>query len=563
MSSSILDAIQGLATPALMQTATAALGLPDKAVNAGLGAAATSLLGGLIQKSGDASVMSAVAGLISSVPADASLLANVGGLLSGGMPVSPANILGNKFLGAVAGSNAASMISGIATTSGVSTKAASGLTALAAPLVLTALRSKLGAAPSAAGLASMLTAERSSIAAAMPASLQSLYGLAGAATVAAAAATPVVAAPVVKVAAQVAAPVAVAPVVKVAAAAAPVAAAPVVAAPVAQAPAVSGQSPVVVKTAAGPVAPSAAAPVVHTASGHASAPAVVQAAAPAAVKATAPVAPVVPHAARVGHAAAHETSSTSWGALLGLFVPLALLTGLIWYWAYGTSGALSVGSAAKVVSAPVIEAAQKKVADLAQQATAPKPAAPAPTPPPAAATPAPAPAPVAAAPVAAPGPLVAMPGANGMVVYELPGGGKIEVAKDGLESKLLAFVGNKDAAVDKKLWFDFDRLSFVTASSDLTPESAAQVASAVAILKAYPNLQVKIGGYTDNQGDPAANLKLSDSRAKSVMERMTKDGIGAGRLEAEGYGEQFPIGDNATPEGRAKNRRTALSVRQK
>ena len=139
----------------------------------------------------------------------------------------------------------------------------------------------------------------------------------------------------------------------------------------------------------------------------------------------------------------------------------------------------------------------------------------------------------------------------------------MEVDKEGLEAKFIGFIVNKDAAIDNKLWFDFDHLSFITGSSDLTPDSKVQVASAVAILKAFPAVKIKIGGYTDNQGDPEANLKLSDLRANAVMAAMVASGIAADRLEAKGYGDQFPIGDNGTAEGRAKNRRTSLSVRAK
>lgn len=176
-------------------------------------------------------------------------------------------------------------------------------------------------------------------------------------------------------------------------------------------------------------------------------------------------------------------------------------------------------------------------------------------------------APKVAAPVPAPAPvstvLEPVAGAHGMLKYTLPGGTAIEVAKDGLEAKLLSFITNKDAAIDNKLWFDFDRLSFDTASSNLTAQSKAQIATAAAILKAYPAVLVKLGGYTDNQGDADANLKLSEARAKRVMDEIVADGVAAQRLEAKGYGEEFPIGDNATADGRAKNRRTSLSVRAK
>lgn len=291
----------------------------------------------------------------------------------------------------------------------------------------------------------------------------------------------------------------------------------------------------------------AAAPSVQTSSGYATAPAI--AAAPVASATTGP-AIVRPATAAVAAAeTAVEVSKGGLGLLpiLAIALPLAILTGLIWYWAYGLDGGKSAVSAAKSVVPPQVAApAAPKPAPVAAAPVAPAP---------------PAAAPVAAAPASTA--LVAVPGANGMVKYTLLNGNVIEVSKDGLESKMLAFIGNKDAAIDNKLWFDFDRLSFVTASSELTSESKAQVIAAVEILKAFPAVSVKLGGYTDNQGDPDANTKLSETRAKRVMDEMIADGIAADRLEAKGYGDQFPIADNATPEGRAKNRRTSLSIRSK
>jgi outer membrane protein OmpA-like peptidoglycan-associated protein len=101
----------------------------------------------------------------------------------------------------------------------------------------------------------------------------------------------------------------------------------------------------------------------------------------------------------------------------------------------------------------------------------------------------------------------------------------------------------------------------MSGSTDLTPGSRAQLRNVAKIMKAYPNMKVKIGGYTDNVGDPSSNMRLSDGRAKSVMAQLIRFGVLADRLEAEGYGEQHAIADNATAEGRAKNRRTALSIR--
>ena len=82
-------------------------------------------------------------------------------------------------------------------------------------------------------------------------------------------------------------------------------------------------------------------------------------------------------------------------------------------------------------------------------------------------------------------------------------------------------------------------------------------------MAAYPVVKLKIGGYTDNVGDPAANQLLSEQRAANVRDALVRLGVAQDRLAAEGYGEQFPVGDNATPEGRAMNRRISMRVVEK
>jgi outer membrane protein OmpA-like peptidoglycan-associated protein len=84
-----------------------------------------------------------------------------------------------------------------------------------------------------------------------------------------------------------------------------------------------------------------------------------------------------------------------------------------------------------------------------------------------------------------------------------------------------------------------------------------------AILKAYPNVHVTIGGYTDNTGDASANQVLSQQRADAVKGQLISMGVSADRLESQGYGEQHPVADNSTEEGRQKNRRISLTVTQK
>jgi len=146
---------------------------------------------------------------------------------------------------------------------------------------------------------------------------------------------------------------------------------------------------------------------------------------------------------------------------------------------------------------------------------------------------------------------------------KLPDGTELNVPKFGIENKLITFLNDSSKAVDTTTWFNFDRLLFDTGQATLQPSSQEQLNNIATILKAYPNAHVKIGGYTDNTGDTAANLALSDARAKNVMNALVAAGIDSSRLEAKGYGDQYPVGDNNTEEGRSLNRRIALLVTAK
>lgn len=145
----------------------------------------------------------------------------------------------------------------------------------------------------------------------------------------------------------------------------------------------------------------------------------------------------------------------------------------------------------------------------------------------------------------------------------LPNGVELNIPRLGVENRLIAFIEDKSKPVDKTTWFDFDRLLFDTGKASLQPSSQEQLANIAAVLKAYPGTNLKIGGYTDNTGVAAANLKLSADRANNVMAELVKLGVAPARLSAEGYGDQHPVADNATEEGRAKNRRIAMRVTQK
>ena len=146
---------------------------------------------------------------------------------------------------------------------------------------------------------------------------------------------------------------------------------------------------------------------------------------------------------------------------------------------------------------------------------------------------------------------------------KLPDGTELSIAENSVENSLISFIEDKNKPVDKTTWITFDRLYFETGKSTLKAESQEQLKNIVAILKAYPNVQLKMGGYTDNTGDAAVNQKISNERANTAMQALIKLGVDAGRLSAEGYGQDHAIASNDTPEGRAQNRRIDVRVTQK
>ena len=110
---------------------------------------------------------------------------------------------------------------------------------------------------------------------------------------------------------------------------------------------------------------------------------------------------------------------------------------------------------------------------------------------------------------------------------------------------------NKDGFI--ALYINFD-----TAKSDLKADGEATVKEIVTMMKSAPDLKLSIEGHTDNVGTAASNLKLSEARAKAVMDAVVKAGIDKSRLSSKGLGQTAPIADNRSDDGRAKNRRVEL-----
>lgn len=146
---------------------------------------------------------------------------------------------------------------------------------------------------------------------------------------------------------------------------------------------------------------------------------------------------------------------------------------------------------------------------------------------------------------------------------KLPSGYELNIPENGIENNLVKFIEDKSKPVDKTTWFNFDRLLFDTGKATLRPESQEQLTNIAYILKEFPNVHIKLGGYTDNTGSADVNKKLSQDRADNVMAELVKLGVDQSRLEAEGYGPEHPVASNDTEAGRAENRRIAIRVTQK
>lgn len=154
-----------------------------------------------------------------------------------------------------------------------------------------------------------------------------------------------------------------------------------------------------------------------------------------------------------------------------------------------------------------------------------------------------------------------------MLKITLPDDTTLEIGKNSTENKLFEMLGNENYTVssDKTQgWVTLDRVYFNTGSDDLTSTSKTQLNNILAILKAFPETEVKLGGYTDNTGSQQINTPLSEGRAKAVMNTLNTTGIDAARLSAEGYGSDHPLCPaNDTDECKAQNRRVDIRITKK
>lgn len=103
-----------------------------------------------------------------------------------------------------------------------------------------------------------------------------------------------------------------------------------------------------------------------------------------------------------------------------------------------------------------------------------------------------------------------------------------------------------------------DSILFDSGKYELKPEAATVMDDVATILKDRSQKNILVEGHTDNVGSAQYNQKLSEQRAESVKQALANRGVPVARMTAVGYGMNRPIADNATPEGRQRNRRTQV-----
>jgi len=104
-------------------------------------------------------------------------------------------------------------------------------------------------------------------------------------------------------------------------------------------------------------------------------------------------------------------------------------------------------------------------------------------------------------------------------------------------------------------------IHFDTGSANISADSQEILKKAAEAIKQAPaGTKIEVGGHTDSTGNAASNQKLSEARAAAVVKRLGELGVGAGVLSSKGYGQDKPVADNASEDGRAKNRRIEFTV---
>ena len=138
------------------------------------------------------------------------------------------------------------------------------------------------------------------------------------------------------------------------------------------------------------------------------------------------------------------------------------------------------------------------------------------------------------------------------------------ISTKGLNRSTILYVklelGIEEAKVGQSIVLN--NIYFEVGKADINTAFSTDLGKLIQFLKDNPETRLEIQGHTDNTGSLNLNNKLSQSRANSVVDYLTKNGIDRSQLIAKGYGPSLAVADNATAEGRTKNRRVVMKVIQ-
>ncbi|VAW23798.1 Outer membrane protein and related peptidoglycan-associated(lipo)proteins [hydrothermal vent metagenome] len=131
---------------------------------------------------------------------------------------------------------------------------------------------------------------------------------------------------------------------------------------------------------------------------------------------------------------------------------------------------------------------------------------------------------------------------------------------DSWETDILLITSAKACNQQIEKFLANNTIEFETASARIAPNSMGTLQELASLVNKCPTARVNVEGHTDNQGSFVSNLKLSSDRADSVVDALTNFGVISDRLFAVGFGEDRPIANNDTEEGRQQNRRIEIKI---
>lgn len=148
--------------------------------------------------------------------------------------------------------------------------------------------------------------------------------------------------------------------------------------------------------------------------------------------------------------------------------------------------------------------------------------------------------------------------------FTLPSDEIITIPEKGIEKALLDLIlDNSKSLDDSSFWLCMDRIHFEARETSYKVDSEEQLKNLSLIMTSFPKIELNIGCYTDNIGNPASNKDLSKKRAESIKSGLIKLGIANKRLSTEGFGDGFPIAENTTLENQKMNRRISVKLIKK